>query len=96
MMTVTHIATGTGDIYLKKLCHYFARQVPATYSGTKARIEFPFAPCYIDIDQRQMKISIETDNPDALTEAENRLTEQLARLTQQDASTIRWVRSEPS
>ncbi len=94
MISVTHITTESGAIYLKKLCHYFARTVPATYAGTKARIQFPSGPCHIDIDQKQMKLTIEMSNPDELAQTEILLADQLVRITQGKVPTIRWVRSQ--
>ena len=93
MITEANIATELGSIYLRKLCRHFARKVPTTLSGTRGRIEYPFGPCRIHINDQRMQIRIEINNPDDLERAEKMVRDQLIRIARPDTPTINWVRS---
>ncbi len=92
MMTEAHVDTGLGAVYLKKLCRHFARNVPTTVCGFQGRIEFPFGPCRIDVNDAQMILHIEVSNPQNLDEAERTVTDHLLRMAR-EALTIQWIRS---
>lgn len=92
MMTEAHVETGFGAVYLKKLCRHFAHNVPTTVCGFQGRIEFPFGPCRIDVNDAQMILRIEVSNPQNFDEAEQTVADHLLRMAR-EALTIQWIRS---
>jgi len=96
MMTEAIVKTEFGKLYLKKLCRHFARKVPTTMSDSQGRIEFPFGPNRIDVDDEQMHLQIEVNDSAEIDCAEKVVTEHLIRMAHKENLTVQWVRNNSS
>lgn len=92
LITYSVIDTPHGQTYLRKLCRHFARQVPATLTESRGRIEFSFGPCWIEVDTGKMSLSIELHDERQVGEAERVLEEHLLKLADQEQPKIKWYR----
>lgn len=93
MMTEATVKTEFGALYLKKLCRHFARKVPTTMSDSQGRIEFPFGPNRIDIDDEQIHLQIEVNDPAEIDRAEQVVADHLIRMAHKENLTVQWVRN---
>lgn len=96
MMTEAIVKTEFGALYLKRLCRHFAHKVPTTMSGSQGRIEFPFGPNCISVDDEQMHLQIEVNDSAEIDRAEQVVAEHLIRMANKDNPTVKWIRHNPS
>ena len=96
MTTEAIVKTEFGALYLKKLCRHFAHKIPATISGSQGRIEFPFGPCRINVNDEQMHLHIEVDDAAEMDRAEQVVAEHLIRMANKDEPTVKWIRNNPA
>lgn len=96
MKTEAIVKTELGALYLKKLCRHFARKVPATMTESQGRIEFPFGPNRINVDDKQMHLQIEVNDPAEIDRAEQVVTEHLIRMAHKENLSVQWVRTNAS
>lgn len=96
MNTQATVKTEFGELYLKKLCRHFAHRVPATIVENQGRIEFPFGPCRIDVDSKQMQISMDVNEEQLMEKAESVVGEHLLRMANKDEPVVEWNRAQSS
>lgn len=93
MLSEAKVATEYGALYVKKLCRHFGHKVPIQQDTNKARIDFPFGNCRIEIDEKQVYFSMDVANPDDIDKAEQVVADHFLRMANQDKPEIVWVRS---
>lgn len=92
MITTSTVKTAFGEPYLKRLCRHFAHKIPASIDGQQSVLEFPFGMCRIDVDDEQMRIRIEVEDPDNLDRAEKVVADHLIRMANRDEPVVAWER----
>lgn len=92
MKTTSDVETIHGAFYAKRLCRHFAHKIPATFEGQHARIEFPFGPCTIDVDDTHMHIVVELADESQVERAERVVADHLVRMANKDEPLVGWVR----
>lgn len=95
MITEAIVHTRFGELYLKKLCRHFAHKVPATLIANQGRIEFPFGPCRIEVDAKQMHFSIDVLEDHDVVRAEDVVRDHLLRMANRDKPCVEWHRKPP-
>ncbi len=61
-------------------------------SESQARIEFPFGPNRISVDDEQMHLQIEVDDSAEIDSAEQVVAEHLIRMAHKESLTVQWKR----
>ena len=89
--TTARVETKHGAAYAKRLCRHFAHKIPATAEGRHARIEFPFGPCTIDVDDPYMHIVVEVADESQVDRAERVVADHLVRMANKDEPVVEWV-----
>ncbi|NNE34672.1 MAG: DUF2218 domain-containing protein [Rhodothermales bacterium] len=92
MITKSTVKTSFGASYLKRLCRHFAHKIPATVSGQRGTLEFPFGVCLIDVDDNEMRIQIDVDDTAHLDRAEQVVADHLVRMANRDEPVVTWER----
>ncbi|MBT8090774.1 MAG: DUF2218 domain-containing protein [Gammaproteobacteria bacterium] len=90
--TIANVETKHGASYAKRLCRHFAHKIPATVEDRHARIEFPFGPCNIDVDDTHMHIVVELSDESQIERAESVVADHLVRMANKDEPVVTWVR----
>lgn len=90
--TMANVETRHGASYAKRLCRHFAHKIPTTVDDRHARIEFPFGPCSIDVDDTHMHIVVELSDESLIERAESVVADHLVRMANKDEPVVNWVR----
>ena len=92
MKSIAIVKTAYGAPYMKRLCNHFSHKVPAVASGNQGSIEFPFGVCQIEVDEEQMRFSLEVAKVENMERAENVVERHLLQLANGDEPEVAWVR----
>ena len=94
MITQSTVSTIHGTAYLRRLCKHFAHKIPATWDDSEGRIDFPFGVCSIDVDENEMRFSIDVADPGDVERAEEVVGGHLVRMANRDDPVVEWIRGD--
>ncbi len=75
------------------MCKHFSVKVPATYTETEGRVQFPFGPCSMQADKDALVIAIEVENNEAAERAEGVIVSHLVKFAWREELDIQWKRT---
>ena len=87
------VTTARSVRYLGRLCKHFAHRIPATFSGTQGRIEFPSGICELEAAGDLLVLRATAADAPSLSQVEEVVARHLERFAFRDKPGISWDRS---
>jgi len=89
------VATPRSARYLGQLCKHFAHRIPASFSGTQGRVEFPAGTCEMEAAGDLLILRAIAADQASLSQVEEVVARHLERFAFRDQPEISWNRGAP-
>ena len=86
------VPTSRSARYLGQLCKHFAHKIPASYSDSQGKIEFPAGICELEAASDVLVLRAAAADAAALSQVEDVVARHLERFAFRDQPEIRWTR----
>ena len=77
--------------YMARLCNHFAHRVPVDREETRARIDFPNAPCSMQVQGDHLEIHIEAPDVATLERLQEVVTRHLKQVASSESFEVEWT-----
>ena len=84
------VSIATPARYMARLCNHFAHRVTVQRETDHARIEFPDAPCALEVLEARLKIRIESDNAATLQRVQDVVARHLKQVAPEETFDVDW------
>jgi len=84
------VSIATPARYMGRLCNHFAHRVTVHREADRARVDFPNAPCSLQVLDDRLEMRIESDDPSAIERAKEVLTRHLKQVAPEETFEVSW------
>lgn len=91
-MSTSHasVAIPSPAKYMARLCNHFAHRVPVQREASRARIEFPNAPCSLVATESHLEMQLETQNAQDRDRLQEVITRHLKQVASAESFEVSW------
>lgn len=90
MLTEAVVSIPTPARYMGRLCNHFAHRVTVHREPDHARIEFPGAPCSLQVSEDRLQMRIECDDPATLQRIQEVVGRHLKQVAAGETFDVDW------
>jgi uncharacterized protein len=87
----TSVSIPTPARYMGRLCNHFAHRVPVHREPDRARVEFPDAPCSMQVRDDRLEMRIEAADSTTLERLQEVVTRHLKQVAPTESFEVSWT-----
>jgi hypothetical protein len=91
LSATTSVSIPTPARYMGRLCNHFAHRVPVHREPESARVEFPDAPCSMQVRGDRLEMRIEAADPEDLERFQEVVTRHLKQVAPDESFEVNWT-----